>query len=312
MELKYLEYFDLSGNCFEVLNAHVLWLTKPVEASSNDHFLLHVNKLSSLTELHLTNSLLQGSLTLSFTNLTHLSFLDLSGNLFEALVLNPFVKLDSLVTLNLNLNKFKGSIPDALANLTSLQQLDLSANGLGDQSQHFVGFQKLTVESALKNLIAFKSSRRLPRSLVFNHDHGCASDPIFGKHFFNNISGLTSLNHLNLSYNELVGRIPSGNQLQMLEDPSIYEGNSKLCGLPLSLKCQDNETHDQAPNHVNGDIEEDEEGFELKWFYVSMAVGFVVGYFGLLGTLWVKKGWRNACSMYLEGIIDRVQLLWRN
>ncbi|KAK9127406.1 hypothetical protein Syun_016203 [Stephania yunnanensis] len=106
-------------------------------------------------------------------------------------------------------------------------------------------------------------------------------------------------------------RIPSGNQLQTLADPSIYEGNSKLCGLPLSLKCQDNETHDQAPNHVNEDIEEDE-GFEIKWFYVSMAVGFVVGYFGLLGTLWVKKGWRNACSMYLEGIIDRVQLLWRN
>ncbi|KAK9127434.1 hypothetical protein Syun_016231 [Stephania yunnanensis] len=73
----------------------------------------------------------KGSLTLSFTNLTHLLFLDLSGNLFEALVVNPFVKLDSLGTLNLNLNKFKGSIPDALANLTSLQQLDLSANGLG-------------------------------------------------------------------------------------------------------------------------------------------------------------------------------------
>ncbi|KAK9127403.1 hypothetical protein Syun_016200 [Stephania yunnanensis] len=205
MELKYLEYLDLSGNCFRgsqmpmffgSLNqlrhlylsdtcfggqippqlGNLRWISGLAslkhlnmdyvnlsKASSDDHWLLHVNKLSSLTELHLTNSLLQGSLTLSFTNLTHLSFLDLSGNLFEALVLNPFVKLDSLVTLNLNLNKFKGSIPDALANLTSIQQLDLSANGLGGPIPDI--FVKMTSLHALNLGSNINLVGGLPKSL---------------------------------------------------------------------------------------------------------------------------------------------------
>ncbi|KAK9126708.1 hypothetical protein Scep_015554 [Stephania cephalantha] len=192
-----------------------------------------------------------------------------------------------LVSIDLSCNHLSGAIPMKLTNLLGLSILNLSANSLTGKIPEKIG-----------------SLRRL-ESLDLSRNQLSGEIP-------SSISDLTSLNHLNLSYNELVGRIPSGNQLQTLEDPSIYEGNSKLCGMPLSLKCQDNETHDHAPNHVNEDIEEDEEGFELKWFFVSMAVGFVVGYFGLLGTLWIKKGWRNACSMYLEGIIDRVQLLWRN
>ncbi|KAH7854434.1 hypothetical protein Vadar_013790 [Vaccinium darrowii] len=47
------------------------------------------------------------------------------------------------------------------------------------------------------------------------------------------ISGLNFLSHLNLSYN-LSRRIPTGNQLQTLDDPSSsYLGNSELCGVPL-------------------------------------------------------------------------------
>ncbi|KAK9127387.1 hypothetical protein Syun_016184 [Stephania yunnanensis] len=191
-----------------------------------------------------------------------------------------------LVSIDLSRNHLSGAIPMKLTNLLGLSILNLSANSITGKIPEKIG-----------------SLRRL-ESLDLSRNQLSGEIP-------SSISDLTSLNHLNLSYNELVGRIPSGNQLETLEDPSIYEGNSKLCGMPLSLECQDNETHDQAPNHVNEDIEEDE-GFVLKWFFVSMAVGFVVGYFGLLGTLWIKKGWRNACSMYLEGIIDRVQLLWRN
>ncbi|KAK9153984.1 hypothetical protein Sjap_001464 [Stephania japonica] len=191
-----------------------------------------------------------------------------------------------LVSIDLSCNHLSGGIPMQLTNLQGLSILNLSVNSLTGKIPEKIG-----------------SLRRL-ESLDLSRNQLSGDIPW-------SISDLTSLNHLNLSYNELVGRIPSGNQLQTLADPSIYEGNSKLCGLPLSLKCQDNETA-QAPNHVNEDIEEDEEGFEKKRFFVSMAVGFVVGYFGLLGTLWIKKAWRNACSRYLEGMVERVQLLRRN
>uniref|UniRef100_A0A0E0M8K3 Uncharacterized protein n=1 Tax=Oryza punctata TaxID=4537 RepID=A0A0E0M8K3_ORYPU len=35
----------------------------------------------------------------------------------------------------------------------------------------------------------------------------------------------------------LSGKIPTGNQLQTLTDPSIYSNNSGLCGLPLNISC---------------------------------------------------------------------------
>ncbi|KAK9127398.1 hypothetical protein Syun_016195 [Stephania yunnanensis] len=288
--------------------------------------------LASLGILRLRSNSFHGGIPLEFCNLSLLRLLDLAhnelsgaiphcfGNLSSMIMVAPvnqfsvntssiseqIVYMDGvtlrvikgreleydknlrfLVSIDLSRNHLSGAIPMKLTNLLGLSILNLSANSIIGKIPEKIG-----------------SLRRL-ESLDLSRNQLSGEIP-------SSISDLTSLNHLNLSYNELVGRIPSGNQLQAFEDPSIYEGNSKLCGLPLSLKCQDNETHDQAPNHVNEDIEDDEEGFELKWFYVSMAVGFVVGYFGLLGTLLVKKGWRNACSMYLEGIIDRVQLLWRN
>ncbi|KAK9153992.1 hypothetical protein Sjap_001472 [Stephania japonica] len=175
-----------------------------------------------------------------------------------------------LVSIDLSCNHLSGAIPMQLTNLQGLNILNLSVNSLTGKIPEKMGYLR-RLESL--GLSRNQLSGEIPSS----------------------ISDLTSLNHLNLSYNELVGRIPSGNQLQTLADPSIYEGNPKLCGPPLSLKCQDNETA-PAPNHVNEDIEEDEDGFEKKWFFVSMAVGFVVGYFGLLGTLWIKKAWRNAGS----------------
>ena len=99
----------------------------------------------------------------------------------------------------------------------------------------------------------------------------------------------------NLSYNNLSGRIPTGNQLQTLDDPSIYENNPALCGHPTTVKCPGDE---EPPKPRSGDNEEDEnenrDGFEIKWFYVSVGSGFAVGFWGVCGTLIVKNSWRHA------------------
>ena len=63
--------------------------------------------------------------------------------------------------------------------------------------------------------------------------------PILGS-----MSSLTSLVHMNLSFNKLTGRIPSGNQLQTLNDVTTYKGNPSLCGSPLPTKCLRDETSD--------------------------------------------------------------------
>ena len=62
---------------------------------------------------------------------------------------------------------------------------------------------------------------------------------------------LSFLNHLDLLYNHLSGKIPSSTQLQSFE-ASDFAGNPALCGLPLSQKCWPGE---QTPNQ-SGDGEE--------------------------------------------------------
>ncbi|KAK3152723.1 hypothetical protein QOZ80_2BG0162710 [Eleusine coracana subsp. coracana] len=52
------------------------------------------------------------------------------------------------------------------------------------------------------------------------------------------LSNLISMDYLNFSYNNLSGRIPSGDQLEVLANPAyIYICNVGLCGPPLSKKC---------------------------------------------------------------------------
>ena len=124
------------------------------------------------------------------------------------------------------------------------------------------------------------------------------------------MSSLTSLAHLNLSFNNLVGRILSGNQLQTLNDASIYEGNRSLCGSPLPTKCPRDETSDE-PNFIGGSFEEKYGGddFERLWFCICIGVGFVVGFWSVCGTLLVKKSWRHWYFHFCDDIKERIALI---
>ncbi|KAG9141328.1 hypothetical protein Leryth_001777 [Lithospermum erythrorhizon] len=62
---------------------------------------------------------------------------------------------------------------------------------------------------------------------------------------------------MNLSYNNLSGRIPSGPQLQTIPNAS-YMGNDGLCGFPLSKSCGNHE----SPQHSLPDEEDDREFFD--------------------------------------------------
>ncbi|XVF29037.1 hypothetical protein REPUB_Repub15cG0084900 [Reevesia pubescens] len=52
------------------------------------------------------------------------------------------------------------------------------------------------------------------------------------------LARLTFLEALNLSYNQLEGNIPQSNQFMTFSNDS-YRGNPRLCGLPLSRKCNE-------------------------------------------------------------------------
>lgn len=107
------------------------------------------------------------------------------------------------------------------------------------------------------------------------------------------------LSFLNLSYNNLSGRIPSGNQLQTLNDPSIYIGNKNLCGAPLPKRRQDEENPAGSPNAYHGDQSD-----ERLWLYYGMAAGFVTGFWLFCGVFALQHAWRMAFIRLIDKMYD--------
>ena len=115
------------------------------------------------------------------------------------------------------------------------------------------------------------------------------------------MSSLTFLNHLNLSNNNLIGKIPLSTKLQSFK-ASSFIGN-KLCGPPLTDNCTINGV---KPNNENtrskGTL-----GLEVDWFYVSMALGFAVGFLGVCYTLLLNKQWRIINFRLLDHMGNRLR-----
>ncbi|KAK7814317.1 receptor-like protein eix2 [Quercus suber] len=140
---------------------------------------------------------------------------------------------------------------------------------------------------------------RVPIHQTIRQNHGISPESIdfslnqLSGQVPSSMSSLTFLNHLNLSNNNLIGKIPLSTQLQSL-DPSSFIGN-KLCGPPLTNNC--------ATNGVKPNIRsKDTSGLEVDWFYVSMSLGFVVGFGGVCGPLLYNKQWRMMYFQFLDHI----------
>ncbi|XP_068336352.1 receptor-like protein 7 [Pyrus communis] len=154
-----------------------------------------------------------------------------------------------LKLIDLSGNKFDGEIPaGVIGNLRGLVLLNLSNNGLTGQ-----------IPSSLGNL-------NMLESLDLSHNQLSGRIP-------SNLAQLTFLAYWDVSHNLLWGPIPVGKQFDTFENDS-YEGNSGLCGKPLSRKCE-------APPPPSAVEEDEDSGFEigLDWYVVLPGVvsGLIVG-----------------------------------
>ncbi|BFG21016.1 hypothetical protein CerSpe_072900 [Prunus speciosa] len=122
------------------------------------------------------------------------------------------------------------------------------------------------------------------------------------------LAQIDRLSFLDLSYNNLSGKIPLGTQLQGF-DPSVYVGNPQLCGPPLKKMCADQNEKTDLSNQ--GDKDE----LITLGFYISMGLGFAAGFWGVCGTLIFNRSWRYAYLKFLNGVNDwlyvRVALIKR-
>ncbi|KAK9279378.1 hypothetical protein L1049_013057 [Liquidambar formosana] len=207
----------------------------------------------------------------------------------NALVVSKRLKLEYRSNLGLvkgidfSTNKLSGEIPEEIASLIELFALNLSRNYLTGQITPKFG--------QLKSLESLDLSQ----------------NRLFGE-IPASFSTLNFLSVLDLSNNNLSGRIPTGTQLQSF-NASAYMGNLDLCGLPLPHKCQGDETA-QDPHATGGsedsNIQENVEGFITPGFYVSIGLGFTLGFWGVCGTLMLNSSWRFAYFHFLNDM--RVRL----
>ena len=190
-----------------------------------------------------------------------------------------FERILSIVKLiDLSRNNLSGVIPHGIANLSTLGTLNLSWNQLTRKIPEDIG--------AMQGL----------ETLDFSSNRLSGPIPL-------SMASITSLSHLNLSHNLLSGPIPTTNQFSTFNDPSVYEGNLGLCGLPLSTQCS-------TPNEDHKDEEDEKEdhddGWETLWFFTSMGLGFPVGFWAVCGTLALKKSWRHAYFRFVGEAKDRM------
>ncbi|KAK7838858.1 receptor-like protein 56 [Quercus suber] len=76
----------------------------------------------------------------------------------------------------------------------------------------------------------------------------------------------------NVSYNNLSGEILHTGQFSTFPDSS-YIGNHQICGPPLSKICIE-----EGDEEKQGIQKEEQYGFEITSFYLSMGLGFIAGY----------------------------------
>ncbi|GLT56936.1 hypothetical protein SLA2020_299480 [Shorea laevis] len=264
--------------------------------------------------------------------------LSLRSNLFTGYIPTQLCDLSSLHILDLAENNLSGPVPNCIGNLSGMNsiitsmryegQLWLVAKGRDmfyDQTLYLVN----SIDLASNNLSGDMPegltilSRLGTLNLSMNHLTGKIPAGIGSLQWLetldlsrNQLSGtippsmasITALNHLNLSHNHLSGPIPTTNQFQTFIDPSIYEDNVGLCGLPLPTKCS---TDDESSSHLPGEGKTkngEAKGNQKLGFYISLALGFIVGFWGVCGTLVIKNSWRHAYFKFFDDVKERVLL----
>ncbi|RZB61543.1 receptor-like protein EIX2 [Glycine soja] len=184
-----------------------------------------------------------------------------------------------LKSIDLSSNHFSGEIPLEIENLFGLVSLNLSRNHLTGAIPSNIG--KLTSLDFLD----------------LSRNHLVGSIPW-------SLTQIDRLGVLDLSHNNLSGEIPTGTQLQGF-NASCYEDNLDLCGPPLEKLCIDGKPA-QEPIVK---LPEDEKLLFTREFYMSMAIGFVISFWGVFGSILIKRSWRHAYFKFISNLSDAIYVM---
>ncbi|CAL2253882.1 unnamed protein product [Prunus armeniaca] len=250
LSLKSLSFLSLGGNRFTNLtwavkilmsfkSLHTLMLAGSYEGEGmpSDDDMVDFDGFQNLRRFSLAGSHLNGQIPLWLSKLKNLELLELGFNQITGPIPSWLGTLPRLFYINLSNNRISativlsnnnisGDIPTKIGQLQLLQELYLDSN-------NFSGVIPDQI-SNLKNLEVLNLSMNLLSGIIPS-----------------SLASLNFLREFNTSYNNLEGPIPIGTQLQSF-NASAFEGNPKLCGVPLPNKCEPNKCID-ADNKNNKD-----------------------------------------------------------
>ncbi|XP_020517830.1 LRR receptor-like serine/threonine-protein kinase ERL2, partial [Amborella trichopoda] len=183
--------------------------------------------------------------------------------------------------LNLSNNHLTGTLPTSLGDLRQILVLDLSQNMLKGKIPrelgrlHFLGLFSVTdndLEGSVPCgfIVGFCGVIDLiVLNISNNHPNGTIPD---------SFAELSQIEVLDLSHNMLKGRIPSDLGKECSENP-------KLCGYPRKkcsqLQQEDKENEEKISRWVG----------DKPVLYACIALGFIVGFSGVLWFLFLSKKW---------------------
>uniref|UniRef100_A0A7N0TPZ8 Uncharacterized protein n=1 Tax=Kalanchoe fedtschenkoi TaxID=63787 RepID=A0A7N0TPZ8_KALFE len=182
--------------------------------------------------------------------------------------------LPLLNLIDLSGNELSGQIPEQITNLSYLNSLNLSGNMINGHIPDNIG-------------------------LLLHLESPDLSNNALDGHIPASLASITFLSKLNVSHNNLSGQISSQYQFQTFNDPSIYEGNPGLCGLPLQKMCNPHKPDKDSSDDSGVSEKMTRDVSEKMMLWTSIVLGFIIGFWAVCGTLTVKKSWRDAYFRFL-------------
>ncbi|XP_017620691.1 receptor-like protein 9DC3 [Gossypium arboreum] len=300
--LSFLSVLDLSKNklggtipdCFGTFGNKLSMILRTLNLNGNQlegSIPQSLKICFNLEVLDLGNNNINDTFPYWLDTLTNLEVLVLRSNRFHGGIqnFNRTFSFRNLQMIDLSRNEFTGHIPPELfENLKSMKDIQVDESGPeyigGDYYQDSAIITMKGSDFKLERILTFftiidfssnhfkgsipKEVGELNSLIVLNFSHNRLAGnipPSLGK--------MTALESLDLSSNKLQGKIPVqltiplANHFDTFSNDS-FDGNSGLCGFPLSKKCGNNQELESSPSTVADDSET-----TLVWKIAAMGYG---------------------------------------
>ncbi|RHN58970.1 putative leucine-rich repeat domain, L domain-containing protein [Medicago truncatula] len=266
-----------------------------------------ITMTSILEALNLRNNNLNGSIPDTFPTSCVVNF---HANLLHGPIPKSLSHCSSLKVLDIGSNQIVGGFPCFLKHIPTLSVLVLRNNRLHGSIECSHSLENKPwkmiqiVDIALNNF-----NGKIPEKYfmtwerMMHDENDSISDFIYsmGKNFYSyyqdSFANLFFLSYLNLSFNHLVGKIPTGTQLQSFE-ASSFEGNDGLYGPSLNVTL-----YGKGPDKLHSEPTCEKLDCSIDWNFLSVELGFVFGLGIIITPLLFWKKWRVSYWKLVDKIL---------